>query len=255
MEVLRTERLRLRWFTEADAPQMLELLNEPAWIQNIHDAEVRTNEQAVAWMRARLLARYWTLGYGFWAAERLDDGQFLGLCGVIKRDGLDHPDIGYGFLSRHWGHGYAREAAAATFRYCRETLGMHRILGTTGPENLASAKVLLAIGLEDQGVQQTQAHEGLSRVFLWQDDTPTDDTKDIQALRERWRRALTTPQGLPTFSACLTPEVVAQWTNGREDFSAEAYRALVQRHTPLADDTTLRAVATPLGWRLDLPLE
>src|SRR5574343_1382565 len=37
MEVLRTERLRLRWFGLADAPFMLGLLNEPAWIQHIYD--------------------------------------------------------------------------------------------------------------------------------------------------------------------------------------------------------------------------
>lgn len=253
MDVLETARLKLRWFTEADAPHMRALLNEPAWIQNIYDAEVRTDEQAAEWIRGRLLARYWGLGYGFWAVERRDDGEFLGLCGVIKRDGLDHPDIGYGFLSRHWGHGYAREAAAATFDYCRQVLGMRRILGTTGPENLASGRVLLAIGLEDQGVQQTLAHEGLSRVFEWREDKPPTDAEEISALRQRWRAALTEETCLPAFTACVTPEVVARWVTGREDFSEAAYRTLVRHHASLAEDTTLRAVSTPLGWRLDLP--
>ncbi|WP_177200894.1 GNAT family N-acetyltransferase [Roseateles sp. YR242] len=245
----------MRWFTEADAPSMRALLNEPAWIQNIYDAEVRSDEQAAEWIRSRLLARYWSLGYGFWAVEGLDNGEFLGLCGVIKREGLDHPDIGYGFLSRHWGHGYAREAATATFAYCREVLGMQHILGTTGPENHASGRVLLAIGLEDQGVQQTLAHEGLSRVYEWREDRPAGDAAEIAALRLRWHAALTREDALPTFSACVTPDVVARWVTGREDFSEQAYRALVRRHAPLADDTHLPAVPTPLGWRLDLPLE
>lgn len=254
MEVLRTARLRLRWFTEADAPFMRALLNEPAWIQNIYDAEVRTDEQAAEWIRGRLLARYWNLGYGFWAVERLEDGEFVGLCGVIKRDGLEHPDIGYGFLSRHWGQGYAREAAAATLAYCRQVLGMRRILGTTGPENHASGRVLLAIGLEDLGVHQTQAHEGLSRVFEWRDEKPANDAEEVAGLRLRWRAALTLDDFLPTFSSCVTPEVVARWVTAREDFSEAAYRALVLDHVSLAEDTRLQAVPTPLGWRLDLPL-
>lgn len=253
MEVLRTARLRLRWFDEADAPQVLALLNDPGWIANIYDAEVRTEAQAVQWLKQRLLTRYWQLGYGFWAVDRLEDGQFLGLCGVIKRDGLDHPDIGYGLLSGHWGQGYAREAAAATFAYCRQVLGMHHVMGTTGPENLASGRVLLAIGLQDRGVHQTQAHEGLSRVFEWTDDPPVDDATDIAALRARWRDALTRPDRLCTFSACVTPEVSARWVTGREDFSAAAYRALVQQHAALADDAGLQAVPTTLGWRLHLP--
>ncbi len=253
MEVLRTARLRLRWFEPADAPQVLALLNDPGWIANIYDSEVRTETQAVEWMTQRLMARYWHLGYGFWAVERLEDGAFLGLCGVIKRDGLDHPDIGYGFLTRHWGHGYAREAAAATFAYCRQVLGMRHVMGTTGPENLASGRVLLAIGMDDRGVHQTQAHEGPSRVFEWIDERPADAAAEIAALRLRWREALTRPDRLCTFSACVTPEVSARWVTGREDFSAAAYRALVRQHAALADDAGLLAVPTALGWRLALP--
>ncbi|MBB3196055.1 GNAT family N-acetyltransferase [Roseateles terrae] len=253
MEVLRTARLRLRWFATSDAPQILELLNDPGWIANIYDSEVRTEAQAVEWLKLRLMARYWHLGYGFWAVERLKDGQFLGLCGVIKRDGLDHPDIGYGLLTRHWGQGYAREAAAATFEYCRTVLGMRQVMGTTGPENLASAKVLLAIGLQDQGVHQTQAHEGLSRVFEWTDPRPADDMADLAALRLRWRDALTRPDRACTFSACVTPEVSARWATGREDFSESAYRALVRQYAGQAEDPDLQAVPTPLGWRFHLP--
>ena len=185
MEVLRTARLRLRWFRQSDAAFVRGLLNEPAWIEHIYDAQVRTDEQAAAWISERLEARYWLLGFGFWAVERLEDGELLGLAGVIQREGLPHPDIGYGFPARFWGHGYAREAASATFDYCRQVLGMRHLMGTTAPENHPSGRVLVAIGMTDEGEQQTEAHEGLSRVYTWHDPVERSDAEEIAALRLR----------------------------------------------------------------------
>ncbi|UXH78130.1 GNAT family N-acetyltransferase [Roseateles amylovorans] len=252
MDVLRTARLRLRWFNEADAPFVRELLNEPAWIQHIYDAEVRTDAQAAQWIRERLVMRYWLLGFGFWAVERLSDGELLGLCGVIKRDGLDHPDIGYGFPARCWGHGYAREAAAGTFDYCRQVLGLREVMGTTGPENHASGRVLLAIGLEDEGVQQTAAHEGLSRVYRWRDTQPADDDAQIAALRWRWQAALQGP-ARAALTACVAPSTLEAVMNGRADLSPPAYDDLARRWAPLAEDVSIPAIRTPAGWRLQVP--
>jgi RimJ/RimL family protein N-acetyltransferase len=254
MEVWRTARLRLRWFNAADAAFMCELLNEPAWIQHIYDAQVRTPAEAAAWMRDRLEMRYWLLGFGFWAVERLEDGERLGLAGVIQREGLDHPDIGYGFLSRHWGHGYAREAASGTFDYCRQVLGLRHVMGTTGPENHASGRVLLAIGMTDDGVQQTAAHEGLSHVYSWHDPAPADDAADIAALRRRWRDAVL-GSARPALTACLAPETVQRVMDGRTDLSPGALDRLAAQWHPLAEDPTLRAVLTPAGWRLVVPAD
>ncbi len=252
MDVLRTARLRLRWFTESDAPFVRELLNEPAWIQHIYDAEVRTDAQAAQWVRERLIMRYWLLGFGFWAVERLEDGQVVGLCGVIKRDGLDHPDIGYGFPARWWGHGYAREAASATLDYCRQVLGLSEVMGTTGPENHASGRVLLAIGLSDEGLQQTAAHEGLSRVYRWRDEHPADDAAQIDALRFRWRAALQGP-ARAALTACVSPTTLEAVMRDRTDLSATAYDELAHRWLPLADDATVPVVRTHAGWRLQVP--
>ncbi|WP_431260209.1 GNAT family N-acetyltransferase [Roseateles chitinivorans] len=254
MDVLRTARLRLRWFRQSDAAFVRGLLNEPAWIAHIYDAQVRTDEQAAAWIRERLEARYWLLGYGFWAVERLEDGELLGLAGVIQREGLPHPDIGYGFPARFWGHGYAREAAAATFDYCRRVLGLRHLLGTTAPENHPSGRVLLAIGMSDEGLQQTEAHEGLSRVYSWHDPVAQDDAGEIAALRARWHAALR-GTARPALMACVTPETVDRVMASRTDLSPQALDHLAQRWAPLADDPTLRAVRTPAGWRLEVPAD
>lgn len=254
MDVLKTARLRLRWFRQSDAAFVRGLLNEPAWIENIYDAQVRTDEQAAVWIRERLEARYWLLGYGFWAVERLEDGELLGLAGVIHREGLPHPDIGYGFPARFWGHGYAREAAAGTFDYCRQVLGMRHVMGTTAPENHSSGRVLLAIGMTDEGNQQTEAHEGLSRVYTWHDPVERGDAEEIDALRFRWQAALRGP-ARAALTACVTPETLDRVMAARTDLSPQALDHLAQRWAPLADDPTLRAVRTPAGWRLDVPAD
>lgn len=252
MDVLTTARLRLRWFEEADAPFVVELLNEPAWIRHIYDAQVRTAPQAVAWIRDRLLKRYWLLGYGFWAVERLADGQILGLAGLIKRDGLEHPDIGYGFPARFWGHGYAREAAAATFDYARQVLGLRDLMGTTGVDNHASGRVLMAIGLRDCGVMQTAAHDDPSHVYRWNDERPTSDAAEIAGLRFRWHAALT-GAARPALSACIEPAQAERLIEDRHDLTPAALDRLAALWAPLADDTSLPTVATPMGWRLRLP--
>lgn len=252
MEVLTTARLRLRWFLESDAKFVVELLNEPAWIQHIHDAEVRTAAQAAEWIRERLLKRYWLLGFGFWAVERRSDGQLLGLAGLIKREGLEHPDIGYGFPARFWGHGYAREAASASFDYARQVLGLRDLMGTTGVDNHASGRVLMAIGMQDCGVMQTAAHEGLSHVYRWHDDAAISEQAEIEALRFRWQAALN-GRALPALMACIDPHQADQLLMRQQDLSPAAYAALAQRWSRWADDRTLPVVRMSAGWRLRLP--
>lgn len=246
MEVLRTERLRLRWFELEDAAFMLGLLNEPAWIQHIYDPQVRDLDQARQWIAERLLPRYWRQGHGFWAVERLSDGETLGLCGVIHREGLDHPDLGYGFPARHWGQGYAREAARGCLHYVHEVLGMHHVLGTTAPDNEASGRVLLDLGFTDLGLQQTAAHEGLSRVYDWQRPAPSD-AQQIAALHARWRAALSGAH-LAALPACLLPDALLD----PQDLTPARLQALATQWAQLADAPPPAQHSTA-GWRLALP--
>ena len=203
MQILETDRLRLRWFDDSDVPFILGLINEPSWKANIADPGVGTPEQAREWMQERLLKRYWAQGHGFWCVERKEDGERLGLCGLIHRDGLPEPDLGYGLAERHWGRGYAREAAAAALRYAHEVLGLRHLLATTAPHNDSSGRVLMAIGFSDQGLQQTEAHEGLSHVYEWRAaDAAGDDGQQIRALVQRFLGAFDNRAGrIPQLAA------------------------------------------------------
>ena len=114
VEILRTERLVLRHLTEDDAAFVLELLNERGFIDNIGDRNVRDLEGARRYVSEGPGASYRTNGYGLWLTVLRATGEPVGICGLVKRDGLEDADIGYAFLERYWGQGYAREAAQAS---------------------------------------------------------------------------------------------------------------------------------------------
>ena len=151
MTVLETDRLSLRHLALEDAPFVLELLNSKGFLENIGDRNLRTVEDAERYIRDVFMALYARHGFGLWAVVLKETGELTGICGLVKRDGLDHPDVGYAFLERFFGRGYAVESAAATLAYARGTLGLRTILGITVPENVGSICVLERIGMVPKG--------------------------------------------------------------------------------------------------------
>jgi RimJ/RimL family protein N-acetyltransferase len=145
--VLRTERLRLRHMLEADAAFMLGLLNDPAWIRFIGDRGVRTEDQARDYILAGPVDMVRRLGFGFYVVELEETGCPVGVCGLAKRDFLDHVDIGYAFLPQHWGQGYAFEAASGVLAHAQHDIGLKRIVATVRAGNAASIKLLEKLGL------------------------------------------------------------------------------------------------------------
>jgi RimJ/RimL family protein N-acetyltransferase len=155
---LATERLRLRPLTQADAGFVLELLNDAGWLAHIGDRGVRSLETARDYIAERFTPDRW-----FAVCDAA--GEPLGVCGLVARDGLDAPDIGYALLARHCGRGYATEAAAAVLRHARETLGFQRIVAITAPDNKASQRVLEKIGLRPAGTIHVPGQDGPSAYF------------------------------------------------------------------------------------------
>ncbi|MGN6529192.1 MAG: GNAT family N-acetyltransferase [Burkholderiaceae bacterium] len=202
MLILETARLRLRWFTPADADFIRQLLNDPGWIANIGQRNVRTRRQAQAWIASRLTAVYGRLGFGFWAVERKEDGALAGMCGLIKRDSLPVVDVGYALMPAFRGQGYAREAAAACLRYAREVLGLAEVWAIASPGNEASAAVLRGIGLSDTGVERLPGENRDSRVFKAPPADLGDDRAQLEGLTRRFLAAFTNRGGaIPTLAA------------------------------------------------------
>jgi RimJ/RimL family protein N-acetyltransferase len=154
VKVLETERLALRRLTDDDAGFVHELVNEPSWIRFIGDRGVRSLEDARAYLDKGPLEMYRRFGFGLWVVELKETGEATGLCGLIKRDALEDVDIGFAFLPRFWGRGYALESASAVLAYGREILELDRIVAITSPDNDASIRLLEKIGLRfEQNIQ------------------------------------------------------------------------------------------------------
>ncbi len=153
--ILATSRLTLRQLSLADAPLVLELLNEPGWMHFIGDKGVRNLEDACTYLRTGPLTSYALHGFGLYLVERANDAKPLGMCGLLKRDILPDVDIGFALLERHQGHGYAKEAAAGVMAYARSTLRLKRILAITTVDNVASARVLESIGMQFERMIKT----------------------------------------------------------------------------------------------------
>jgi len=146
MRVLQTRRLTVRHFDRADAPFILELLNEPSWLQYIGDKGIKSLSDAERYIQDVLVAMYVRLGFGLYLVELTDSGESLGMCGLIKRDSLQDVDLGFAFLSRFWRHGYALESALAVMSHAKMRLGLDRIVAITLPTNQAASELLQKLG-------------------------------------------------------------------------------------------------------------
>src|SRR5215218_1537914 len=98
MTILETERLRLRPFTTDDAPFIVELVNEPSFLRYIGDKKVRSLEDARQYLLSGPLASYERNGFGPNCVELKEQGTPIGMSGLLKRDELPDPDIGFAYL-------------------------------------------------------------------------------------------------------------------------------------------------------------
>ena len=164
VNILQTPRLDLRQPVPADAPFILTLVNDPDWLRFIGDKNVHDLEDARGYIANGPTAMYARHGYSLLLVS-LKDSTPIGLCGLLKRDALEHADIGFAYLPAYRGQGYAREAAAATLAHGRDSLGLKRILAITSPDNEASGKLLEKIGLRLQGLHTMPGETRQVRLF------------------------------------------------------------------------------------------
>ncbi|MGB5246314.1 MAG: GNAT family N-acetyltransferase [Woeseia sp.] len=160
-----TERLRLRELTPADAPFIVELLNDADFLKFIGDRGVRSTEDAVAYLHNGPIKSYRENGFGLYLAERLIDAIPIGICGLVSRPVLDAPDLGFALLPAFRSDGYALEASRAALEHGFKVLKLERVLAIVSPANRPSIALLEKLGMHSEGAIQLSADGEELRLF------------------------------------------------------------------------------------------
>lgn len=148
----RTPRLHLSLVSNEDAPFMRTLVNTDAWIRFIGNRNVTTDEEAITYVQ-RIRSNP---AIHYWVVHTLDTRERVGIVSFIKRDYLDHWDIGFALLPTYTGRGYAFEAAGMVLRDALSRTEHPRVLATTVPENSHSIQLLLKFGFEKRAELQLE---------------------------------------------------------------------------------------------------
>ncbi|HKF20711.1 MAG TPA: GNAT family N-acetyltransferase [Candidatus Angelobacter sp.] len=153
--ICQTDRLLLREFTMDDLEPLTAMHLDPEVYRFIG---LRTPEQTRNVLRD-WIAAYQSPGFAKWAVVLRETGEFIGRCGMMieEYEGISEPELGWTFARAHWGHGYATEAAVAALKHGFDNLQLRRIISLIHPDNLASERVALRIGM------------GFERLVQWKD--------------------------------------------------------------------------------------
>lgn len=149
---IETERLLLRELNLSDAAGMFELDSNP----NVHiflgKKPVKNSAESIAQIE-NIQQQYKDFGIGRWAVVLKETNEFLGWSGIkfITNEINNHIDfyeIGYRFIEKHWGKGYASEAAKAFIEYAFNEIKTDYLYAYADEGNKNSRKILEKLGFQ-----------------------------------------------------------------------------------------------------------
>ncbi len=148
MSAIETDRLVLRNWREEDRQAFVEMNADPKVMRFFEKTRSRAEADA---MLKRFVEEIDRDGYGFWALELRNSGEVIGFTGLrdVYFDAPFTPsvEIGWRLLARHWGNGYATEAARASLAYGFEQIGLPEIVSWAVTQNWRSRRVMERIGM------------------------------------------------------------------------------------------------------------
>ena len=139
---IETSRLKLRWLELTDADFIYQLVNDPQWLRFIGDKQVADLDGARRYIEDGPRAMYRRFGFGLNRVALKDSDTAVGICGLLQRDSLPQPDLGFAFLPGFRGQGYAREAADAILQHAYLILRQTRVAAIVNPDNHSSINLL-----------------------------------------------------------------------------------------------------------------
>jgi RimJ/RimL family protein N-acetyltransferase len=148
VDVIETERLRLRPFTRDDVDNLVELDADPEVMRYITGGRATPREEIEREELPAFMSG--SGGYGFWAAVEKATGEFLGWFHLRPRDDgpANEPELGYRLRRSAWGKGYATEGSRALIEKAFAELGAQRVWAETMVVHAASRRVMEKAGLK-----------------------------------------------------------------------------------------------------------
>jgi ribosomal-protein-alanine N-acetyltransferase len=144
--IAQTDRIIIQRLVLQDAPFIVQLLNTPGWLKYIGDRGVKNISDAENYLLKGPLDSYEKNGFGLWMVMRKEDLRPIGMCGILKRDTLEFPDLGFAFLPEFTGQGYATESIKVILRVAATDFRLSTLSAITTPDNIDSQKALAKCG-------------------------------------------------------------------------------------------------------------
>ena len=151
MQIIQTERLEIRRFTEADTEPYADILTKPEVSQYLGAGNTIPRENAVravaSWNSVR------DSGYGVFAVVERASDKLIGHCGIRPiPDG--RIELLYAYDPASWGKGYATEAGRAVLEYGKENFEFTELIAMSYPQNKGSIGVIKKLGFESIGQEE-----------------------------------------------------------------------------------------------------
>ncbi len=143
---LESKRLLLRQFVDGDWQDLHRYFSDPEAMFFTHGKALSEGE---TWRVMCSMIGHWQVrGYGPYAVEEKSSGRVLGTVGFWYPNDWPDPEIKWGLARRHWGQGFATEAARLVHAAGREHLPDCALISLIHDDNKASIAVALAIGAQ-----------------------------------------------------------------------------------------------------------
>ncbi|MGE8203679.1 GNAT family N-acetyltransferase [Heyndrickxia sp. NPDC080065] len=143
-----TERLLFRDFELKDLPEF-KRMNEDSEVMR-YFPKTLSHEETESFFHA-IVDEWKAYGYGLFAVERKDNGEFIGFIGfhraTFEADFTPCIEIGWRLKKEAWGHGFATEGAKACLKYAETAYDFKNIYSFTAKINMPSERVMQKIGL------------------------------------------------------------------------------------------------------------
>lgn len=228
---LKSTRLQLHPLSTSDTAFIFELVNTPDWLKFIGNRNIISLGNALGYIQ-RILDNPSNI---YWVVKLNESLESIGVITLIKRDYLEHPDIGFAFLPKYYGKGYAHEAAREVLWQLINQKSITQLFATTLITNDASIRLLKKLGL----LYNKEIRVENETLQLY---SATSDTLEIEHLTESFYSLFTNKYNRQAqlevlFSLCLKNiEIIKKDGSHEEKFNLNSF---IEPRKKLLSDGTL----------------